>query len=336
MPSAEPPADASTSPSNALSAATADVPEDTSPAESSVSQKSWSPDRTSISTAGSFAYPKNHPAAPLSALAFAALASTDRWNADEGGTLQERHDTPMDAGAGQMQRLSRSGLCSAIASVARANDLPITFFANLIWQESSFQSKTVSHAGALGIAQFIPETAIEYGLMNPFEPLHALFAAGKLLRKLNDRFGNLGLAAAAYNAGPQRVNAWMAERRTLPGETRAYVIRITGRPADQWMSREIRHDPKSTLMPAKAPCAEVAEDVKAQTGIVRVSKLMSELAAATAPPRDDQRRDALAGRARPHGTLPVGNDVPLPRKKFGEQKAPTQTSNSGRKRIAAK
>ena len=137
-------------------------------------------------------------------------------------------------------RLSRGGLCSAIAAVAQANDLPVTFFANLIWQESSFRSRTISPAGALGIAQFIPETAVEYGLMNPFEPLHALFAAGKLLRKLNDRFGNLGLAAAAYNAGPQRVNAWMAERRTLPSETHAYVIRITGRPADQWLSSEIR------------------------------------------------------------------------------------------------
>jgi soluble lytic murein transglycosylase-like protein len=94
---------------------------------------------------------------------------------------------------GAMQRLSRGGLCSAIAAVAKANDLPITFFANLIWQESSFRPRTISPAGALGIAQFIPETAVEYGLMNPFEPLHALFAAGKMLRRLNDRFGNLGL-----------------------------------------------------------------------------------------------------------------------------------------------
>ena len=142
--------------------------------------------------------------------------------------------------------------------------MAITFFANLIWQESSFRPRTISPAGALGIAQFIPETAVEYGLMNPFEPLHALFAAGKMLRRLNDRFGNLGLAAAAYNAGPQRVSGWMAEQRTLPSETQAYVIRITGRPADQWLSSEIRNDPAATLMPAKAPCAEVNEDVRAQ------------------------------------------------------------------------
>ena len=126
--------------------------------------------------------------------------------------------------------------------------------------------------------------------------MHALFAAEKLLRRLNDRFGNLGLAAAAYNAGPQRVRTWMAERRTLPSETHVYVIRITGRPADQWLSSEIRNDPEATLMPAKAPCAEVDEDVRAQARIVRVSRLMSELAAATASP------------------LQVIDDIPLPRK----------------------
>jgi len=242
----------------------------------------WGANRTPMSTAGSFAYPKIHAGTPLPPLALAAVASSDGWNADDAGAFAGRHATPMDVGA--MQRLSRGGLCSAIAAVAKANDLPITFFANLIWQESSFRPRTISPAGALGIAQFIPETAVEYGLMNPFEPLHALFAAGKMLRRLNDRFGNLGLAAAAYNAGPQRVSGWMAEQRTLPSETQAYVIRITGRPADQWLSSEIRNDPAATLMPAKAPCAEVNEDVRAQARIVRVNRLMSELAAATAPP----------------------------------------------------
>ena len=48
-------------------------------------------------------------------------------------------------------------------------------------------------------------------------------------------FGNLGLAAAAYNAGPQRVRDWMAGRGKLPGETRAYVRIITGLSADEWL-----------------------------------------------------------------------------------------------------
>ena len=107
--------------------------------------------------------------------------------------------------------------------MARANDLPIPFFANLIWQESNFDVKSISRAGALGVAQFMPQTANEHGLINPFEPIHALHAAGKFLRRLQAQFGNLGLAAAAYNAGPGRVSNWMAKRGGLPGETRNYV-----------------------------------------------------------------------------------------------------------------
>jgi hypothetical protein len=205
-------------------------------------------------------------------------------NADEFGPTYNPADAPFDPRPGQLRLLSRGGLCGAIVSVAQANDLPIPFFANLIWQESSFQSKTISSAGALGIAQFIPETAIEHGLMNPFEPIQALFASGKLLRKLHHQFGNLGLAAAAYNAGPGRITDWMGARRGLPGETRAYVARITGHRADQWLSRQFAQDAEATLMPARAPCPEVAEAVKEQAHFVRVAKLMSELVAATAPP----------------------------------------------------
>ena len=244
----------------------------------------WGSNVTRVSTAASFVYAKNHPATPLPALAFAAMASTEPMNADEFGPVYNPTDEPFDPRPGQLRLLSRSGLCSAIASVAQANDLPIPFFANLIWQESSFQSKTISPAGALGIAQFIPETAIEHGLMNPFEPIQALFASGKLLRKLHQQFGNLGLAAAAYNAGPGRVNDWMGARKGLPGETRAYVARITGHRADQWLSHLFVREAEATLMPARAPCPEVAEAVQEQAHFVRVANLMSELVAATAPP----------------------------------------------------
>jgi soluble lytic murein transglycosylase-like protein len=244
----------------------------------------WGSTAAPISTAAAFSYSKNHPATPLPALAFAAMASTEPMYADEFGPTYNLADEPFDPRPGQLRLLSRSGLCSAIVSVAQANELPIPFFANLIWQESSFQSKTVSSAGALGIAQFIPETAIEHGLMNPFEPIQALFASGHLLRKLHRQFGNLGLAAAAYNAGPGRVNEWMGARKTLPGETRAYVARITGHRADQWLSRQFARHPEAALMPARAPCAEGKEAVAEQAQIVRVARLMSDLVAATAPP----------------------------------------------------
>jgi hypothetical protein len=125
-------------------------------------------------------------------------------------------------------------LCHVLLSSAEDNDLPVPFFANLIWQESGLRNDIVSSKGAMGIAQFMPERAHESGLANPFDPLQALPASARLLRDLRAQFGNLGFAAAAYNAGPKRVSDWLAHGGTLPRETREYVVDVTGRSADEW------------------------------------------------------------------------------------------------------
>jgi hypothetical protein len=125
--------------------------------------------------------------------------------------------------------------CSNLVDIASAYDLPIDFFTRLIQQESNFDPKSVSRAGALGIAQFMPGTARWRGLSDPFEPVEALKEAARWLRELRGQFGNLGLAAAAYNAGPGRVRNWLAGRGPLPRETRAYVQIVTGRSAEQWV-----------------------------------------------------------------------------------------------------
>jgi soluble lytic murein transglycosylase-like protein len=65
----------------------------------------------------------------------------------------------------------------------------------------------------------MPATARWRGLADPFDPLEAIAQSAKLLRDLRREFGNLGLAAAAYNAGPGRVRDWLAGRRGLPRET---------------------------------------------------------------------------------------------------------------------
>ncbi|MGB8997701.1 MAG: lytic transglycosylase domain-containing protein, partial [Pseudolabrys sp.] len=100
---------------------------------------------------------------------------------------------------------SREEICSSLAEAIRSNDLPPHFFIRLLYQESSFRPYVISSAGALGIAQFMPETANERGLDNPFDPAQAIPASARLLRDLSRKFGNLGLAAAAYNAGPKRI-----------------------------------------------------------------------------------------------------------------------------------
>ena len=148
-------------------------------------------------------------------------------------------------------------ICRALEQDAAENELPVEFFARVIWQESRFNARAVSSKGARGIAQFMPRTADYRGLIDPFDPIEALKNSASYLRDLKNRFGNLGLAAAAYNAGPGRVAAWLAERRPLPGETRNYVAIITGWTADEWASAS---PPKTseTTIPQGVPCTRLA------------------------------------------------------------------------------
>jgi Transglycosylase SLT domain len=140
--------------------------------------------------------------------------------------------TDVDADANVVDSID--GLCSALMASAQDNDLPVAFFANLIWQESRLQRDSVSRAGALGIAQFMPEVAVEVGLADPFDPRQAIPASARFLRVLRQHFGNLGYVAAAYNAGAHRVGLWLDRRQRLPQETRTYVLRVTGRSAEAW------------------------------------------------------------------------------------------------------
>ncbi|WP_020177341.1 transglycosylase SLT domain-containing protein [Methyloferula stellata] len=117
---------------------------------------------------------------------------------------------------------------------AAANELPTDYFTRLISQESGFNTTAISLAGAQGIAQFMPATARDYGLKDPFDPIEALPKSAELLRDLKNQFGNLGLAAAAYNAGARRVHDWLNGRGYLPKETWAYVYAVTGHSPEDW------------------------------------------------------------------------------------------------------
>ena len=147
---------------------------------------------------------------------------------------------------------SIDGLCNALMTSAQDNDLPVPFFANLIWQESRLQRDSVSRAGALGIAQFMPEVANEVGLADPFDPRQAIPASARFLRVLRQHFGNLGYVAAAYNAGSHRVGDWLDRRHPLPQETRTYVLRVTGRSAEAW--RKSAPDDSKLAFAPSLPC----------------------------------------------------------------------------------
>jgi hypothetical protein len=170
---------------------------------------------------------------------------------------------PPAAAAKPVVERSRREICDTLVQSAQSHALPIPFFIRLLLQESGFRPDVVSHAGAQGIAQFMPETAKSVGLDNPFDPLQAIAASARLLRDLVTKFGNLGLAAAAYNAGPRRINDWLVRKGKLPRETQHYVKTITGRPAETWKGRRA---PNTEQTLAKhAPCRDDAGAVAFDT-----------------------------------------------------------------------
>jgi hypothetical protein len=146
-------------------------------------------------------------------------------------------------------------VCDAVKRSAKSNNLPVSFFIRLLHQESGFRPDVVSHAGAQGVAQFMPETASLMGLENPFDPLQAIPASARLLSNLLAQFGNIGLAAAAYNAGPRRIQNWLSgknKKTKLPDETQGYVRAITGKPVENWKA-VAKLVPDNRPM-ARAPC----------------------------------------------------------------------------------
>ena len=189
------------------------------------------------------------------AFALAVPAETSDEPHHQGEEAAEpQSPAPANADLNAERHVSHSvgDLCNTLYTSAEENDLPVPFFANLIWQESELQLHAVSRAGALGIAQFMPEVAVEVGLHDPFDPQQALPASARLLHELRQQFGNLGFVAAAYNAGPHRVADWLDHGRALPQETKTYVLRVTGRSAEAWRKSPL--DDSQLTLAKPMPC----------------------------------------------------------------------------------
>ena len=125
--------------------------------------------------------------------------------------------------------------CRLIEKAARVNLLPVGLLTRLLWTESHFQADAISPKGARGVAQFMPGTADERGLSDPFDPAEAIPEAARFLAELNHRFENTGLAIAAYNAGSKRVSDWLTSTKALPTETQNFVLAVTGHSPAEWI-----------------------------------------------------------------------------------------------------
>ncbi|HEV2957697.1 MAG TPA: lytic transglycosylase domain-containing protein [Xanthobacteraceae bacterium] len=197
------------------------------------------------------------------ALACVAVAQEkpDEPALDEDKAAAPGQEQPAPAPSGE----TTESICLLIESAAAANGLPVEFFARVIWRESHYNPNAVgpptrSGERAQGIGQFMPGTAAERRLLDPFDPVEALPKSAEFLHDLRGQFGNLGLAAAAYNAGPQRVRDWLAGRRTLPRQTRNYVQAVTGRAAHEWAALGATAPAGRT--PPAPPCNELNAIIK--------------------------------------------------------------------------
>jgi hypothetical protein len=204
-------------------------------------------------------------------------SSLDRISRPAAGTLLLALGLLLNASmqtAAAQGSLSVHNICSLIESSAHTNSLPVDFLTRLIWQESRFKpdvigASTKDGGRAEGIAQFMPTTAAEHNLIEPFNPVEALPKSAEFLAQLRDQFGNLGLAAAAYNAGPKRVQDYLAGARALPMETRNYVLTITGKPVQAWVQPSTQQqnspnagDPKS--QPLNPNCQDLVARLEQQ------------------------------------------------------------------------
>jgi len=104
--------------------------------------------------------------------------------------------------------------------------VPKDLFARLIQQESNWNAKAVSRAGAIGLGQLMPATALKLGV-DPYDPKANLEGAALYLKQQYTRFGSWKLAIAAYNAGPEAVKNF-GDVPPYP-ETVAYVQAVFGR-----------------------------------------------------------------------------------------------------------
>jgi len=126
---------------------------------------------------------------------------------------------------GAWWRLTAYGVRSRTEGAVRDASLRFGIDADLIraviLHESAYDIDAVSHKGAMGLMQLMPETAGQMGVACPFDPRDNVLGGARYLRRLRDRLGSWPRSLAAYHAGPRRV-----EQGRIPAETRRYVTRV--------------------------------------------------------------------------------------------------------------
>jgi soluble lytic murein transglycosylase-like protein len=113
-----------------------------------------------------------------------------------------------------------------IVKHANSHGVRVDLVRAVIQTESAFDPSARSSKGAMGLMQLMPDTAADYGVMNPYDPDENVRGGVAYLKNLLDRYdGNEELALAAYNAGPSTVDRY-GQKVPPYRETRTYLKRI--------------------------------------------------------------------------------------------------------------
>ena len=122
---------------------------------------------------------------------------------------------------------ARGALLPLVYLAENRHGLPSGLLDALIWTESRYNALATSRVGAAGLAQLMPATATDIGVVNRYDPRQSIDGGARYLRQMIDRFGSVHLALAAYNAGPGAVG----RKGGIPlnGETPQYVARVMKR-----------------------------------------------------------------------------------------------------------
>jgi soluble lytic murein transglycosylase-like protein len=163
-----------------------------------------------------------------------AYAETDRYRSIDPTGVVHMTNVPGDrkiTSATNRHRyhaaVSDQELEEAVAHYARENRLSPALLMAIMKAESGFNPLAISKAGAVGLMQLIPETAIRHGVKNMYDTRDNIAGGARHLRYLLNRFhGNVPFALAAYNAGEGKVDRY----RQIPPykETRVYVKKVIG------------------------------------------------------------------------------------------------------------
>ncbi|WP_136616138.1 MULTISPECIES: lytic transglycosylase domain-containing protein [Mesorhizobium] len=117
-----------------------------------------------------------------------------------------------------------------VAEASQRFGIPKSWIRAVMRAESTGDARAISPVGAIGLMQIMPGTWADLRLRHrlgsdPFSPRDNILAGAAYLREMHDRYGSPGFLAA-YNAGPGRYEEYLAGRRALPAETRAYVAAL--------------------------------------------------------------------------------------------------------------